>query len=255
MREVEGMSNPMKKCMIGKTCNLSCLNTKSSLSHPCSSFSTTSYQNSRAFMKNDCPSSVCKKCHKECKNKLNFFCGDCHYLKDPEVLDSVNYFELFDLDTNFDIDLEKLDKNFYKLQHMFHPDRYVSASDQDLVDTSTAYSSFINNGYKLLKDDLERAKYMLEKRGYKVLAEDENLTDMTLLEQIMETREQIEFANTPQDLEIHKDLAKAAKAKLVKKISRLFAAEKYDAVKDQLVKLKYHNRILEAIDEKEREFM
>lgn len=151
--------------------------------------------------------------------------------------------------------MKELEKTFYKLQNLFHPDRFTSENDDKLVKSSTTYSSFINNGYNLLKDDLERAKYLLERHGYTVLEEDETLTDMDLLMHIMETREEIEFANTQEELDIHKKLAQDMKTRLIKKISWLFKREEYDEVKARLVKLKYHDRILEAIDEKEREFM
>jgi molecular chaperone HscB len=138
---------------------------------------------------------------------------------------------------------------------LFHPDRFTGENDDNLVKSSTTYSSFINNGYNLLKNDLERAKYLLERHGYSVLEEDETITDMDLLMHIMETREEIEFANTQEELDIHKKLAQNMKTKLIKKVSWYFKNEEYEAVKTRLVKLKYHDRILEAIDEKEREFM
>ena len=86
---------------------------------------------------------------------MKFFCGNWKYLKDPEVLSSVSYFELFGFKVAFDIDKKILDQNFYKLQSMFHPDKYINKSDSELVDSSTAYSSFINNGYRTLTDDFE----------------------------------------------------------------------------------------------------
>lgn len=236
----------------------------------CYSFSTHNcHKHTECKYNNEYTSDVCKNCNQQWDNHLKFFCSKCDYLKDPKVLEKISYFELFDLEPTFDIDQEKLNKMFYQLQRTFHPDkiRYSKdanegmkedQSDDDVrsmeVD-STTYSSFINNGYTVLKDDLERAKYILEMRGYPALAEDEHLSDMELLQHIMETREEIEFANTAEDLQIHKNLAIAEKKKLVKRISRLFALEKFDEVNNQLIRLKYHNRILESIDEKEMEFL
>lgn len=132
------------------------------------------------------------------------------------MLDSVSFFEIFDFDVGFEIDKKELDKKFYQLQNLFHPDRYENKSDQGLVESSTIYSSFINNGYKILSDDLERAKYVLELRGHKVLAEDEKLTDIELLADIMDTREQIEQASTILELEMHKGIAEEKKENLVR---------------------------------------
>ena len=170
------------------------------------------------------------------------------------MLELVSYFELFGFDINFDIDKKALDKCFYKLQHLFHPDRYVNKSDQALVDSSTEYSSFINIGYKTLTDDLERAKYILQIKGYRVLAEDENVSDTHFLEFIMEIREDIENSLSIINLEIHKTLIEEKKANLIKRISLSFSNEEYEDIKDLIIHLKYYNRILEAIDDKSREF-
>jgi len=186
---------------------------------------------------------------------MKFFCHACDYLKDPEMLESISYFELFGVEQKFDIDTQELDKTFYKLQNLFHPDRFTAKDDDGLVKSSNTYSSYINNGYRLLKDDFERAKYLLEMKGYEVLAEHHQLNDTKLLMKIMEIREQIEFANTPQELTIYKSLAEDERDQLFKKVARLFHKEEYDKIKDLLVELKYHNRILEAIGEREEDFM
>lgn len=223
--------------------------------HYRNNFSTGRLWSNKSHLENPFEALQCQQCSKKCSDRLNFFWGKCSRLKDPEVLDSINYFELFNIEEVYDIDLKELEKTFYKLQNLFHPDRFTGENDDNLVKSSTTYSSFINNGYNLLKNDLERAKYLLERHGYSVLEEDETITDMDLLMHIMETREEIEFANTQEELDIHKKLAQNMKTKLIKKVSWYFKNEEYEAVKTRLVKLKYHDRILEAIDEKEREFM
>jgi molecular chaperone HscB len=223
--------------------------------HPRTNFSTGGFSETSNHVNSYYEAFKCQKCSKQCTDRLKFFWGECHQLKDPEVLNSVNYFELFSIEEIYDINKKELEQTFYKLQKLFHPDRFTSENDDKLVESSTTYSSFINNGYYLLKNDLERAKYLLKMHGYSVLEEDEKLTDMDLLMQIMETREEIEFANNQEELDIHKKVAQDTKTKLIKKISWLFSNEEYEAVKMRLIKLVYHDRILEAIDEKEREFM
>lgn len=217
------------------------------------SFSTSCLHACHSF-KEDYNTSFWRKCNKECSDRLRFFCTKCHYLKDPEALESVSYFELFEIPEHYDIDKSELDKSFYRLQHLFHPDKFTANEDKNLVDNSTTYSSFINNGYRLLKDDLERAKYLLNMHGYEVLSEEEQIHDLNFLQEIMETREQIEFADSSQELEVYKNYTQKERSSLVSSISRLFEEERFDDIKPYLVKLKYQNRMLEAIDEKEREF-
>jgi len=161
---------------------------------------------------------------------------------------------MFQMDQSFEVDKMELEKMFHQLQHLFHPDRFFASDDEEIEGYSTTYSSFINNAYNLLKDDLERAKYLLEKKGYSVLEEDQPLADMDLLMYIMEVREEIEFAETQEELDMHKSIANKEVKDIVKEISNLFDLEMYDDIQNQLIKLKYHKRILEAIDHKERQF-
>ncbi|CAI2377853.1 unnamed protein product [Moneuplotes crassus] len=199
--------------------------------------------------------SCCDKCTEECEDQFRFFCEGCKYLKDPSILDSVDHFELFDIKEDYDIDIEKLDETFYQLQQMFHPDRFTMTGDEDLMENSTTYSSFINNSYKLLKDDLERAKYILKKKGYKALEEGDQISDIEYLQQIMEIREEIESSETQEELNVLKADTLLKKQTIVEKVSSLFKAEAYEEIIETLVQLRYTIRILEAIDKREREFI
>ena len=71
----------------------------------------------------------------------------------------------------------------------------------------------------------------------------------------METREHIDTSTSTAELDIHKSIIESRKSHLINEIETLFNAEKYKEVEDLVTKLKYHNRILEAIDEKSREFI
>ena len=244
-----------RKSNITKAQYKSELNTTMMYFKPLFSFSTNSCQVHRDYSKGQLGGIACKKCNRSWNNKLNFICGKWHYLKDPEILSSICYFELFGIDVDFNINKKDLEQNFYKLQFLFHPDRYVNKSDQELVDSSTAYSSFINNGYKILSDDLERAKYILKLKGYDVLTEDESISDLEFLEFIMETREEIENVDSKMDLEIHKSHIDEKREELIQQISSLFSDDMYEDIRKLVIKLKYYNRILEAIDIKSRELI
>ena len=77
-----------------------------------------------------------------------------------------DYFELFQVDPQFDIDLDDLGRRFRTLQRRFHPDRYISgsATDQRLA---AQVSADINAGYQALKDPInaivEAVKRALER--------------------------------------------------------------------------------------------
>ena len=66
-----------------------------------------------------------------------------------------NFFTLFDLEERFDIDMEQLDTRYFAMQSQYHPDR---SSDLNMA-------LLVNQGYKILKDNFERANHILELHG------------------------------------------------------------------------------------------
>jgi len=66
-----------------------------------------------------------------------------------------NFFTLFGLEESFDIDMDQLDMRYFSLQSQYHPDRSS--------DLNTAL--LVNQGYKILQDNFERANHILELHG------------------------------------------------------------------------------------------
>ena len=66
-----------------------------------------------------------------------------------------NFFTLFNLEERFDIDFEWLDERYFELQAKYHPDR---SSDHNM-------GLLVNEGYKKLQDNFERANHILELHG------------------------------------------------------------------------------------------
>lgn len=60
----------------------------------------------------------------------------------------------------FDIDEEALEQKFKALQWQLHPDRYTTANAIE-QSYSTDQAALVNEAYKVLKDPLLRAEYMV----------------------------------------------------------------------------------------------
>ena len=86
-----------------------------------------------------------------------------------------SYFELFGLDLKFDIDLKQLHSEQQRLQAIFHPDRFVRASDQEKR-LSVQQASWVNEGYESLLNPVKRARYMLQLSGLELNEQGQNLT-------------------------------------------------------------------------------
>jgi len=102
-----------------------------------------------------------------------------------------NYFELFGMPVSFSIDTGFLMQRYRELQQTVHPDRYANASEHERR-LSLQYATHINEALRVLKDPLERARYLLQLKG--VLWDDEQttLSDPAFLMQQMELRESLE---------------------------------------------------------------
>lgn len=94
-----------------------------------------------------------------------------------------NYFEYFKFTPSFDVDLKALHEMQVSLQAEYHPDRYVSGTDQQKR-ISVQQASLINEAYETLKDPVKRAHYLLQLVG---MDKDDNQTTSDtsfLMEQI-----------------------------------------------------------------------
>jgi molecular chaperone HscB len=65
----------------------------------------------------------------------------------------INYFDVFNLPIQFDVDMDKLSAHYRELQRTIHPDKYVNASDRDrrlAIEKATQ----INDAFETLKNPI-----------------------------------------------------------------------------------------------------
>lgn len=109
-----------------------------------------------------------------------------------------NYFALFQLPEQYDVDLLKLSEQYRELQRVVHPDRFVNASAQESL-LAQQKATLINDAYHVLRDDLRRAQYLLQLKDVDCL-QDRVCDPMFLMEQ-MELREELEAVSASHDLD------------------------------------------------------
>ncbi|MGI5308278.1 co-chaperone HscB [Rheinheimera sp. WS51] len=117
----------------------------------------------------------------------------------------MNYFQLFNLPTQFDIDLAELSSRYLKLQRQFHPDKHSAGSERDRL-MSVQQTANINDAYHSLKHPLLRAEHILALRGLMLDDEQRSFNDPMFLMQQMTLREQlaeIKTATDPDDVIDH----------------------------------------------------
>lgn len=110
-----------------------------------------------------------------------------------------NYFDLFQLPQQFNIELAVLDSHYRKLLAEVHPDRFVNASSAERMQ-SMQKATLANEAYQTLKQPTSRARYLLQLAG--ITTDEENNTAMPadFLMAQMEWREAMDDAKFAKDI-------------------------------------------------------
>jgi len=104
---------------------------------------------------------------------------------------SADHFALFGLERGFAVDGERLRARYRELQQALHPDRFVSAPENERR-WSVQAAGRVNDAYTTLKAPLPRAVYLLSLAGVEIDEETDTRMDPGFLMEQMELREAIE---------------------------------------------------------------
>ena len=111
----------------------------------------------------------------------------------------MNYFELFGLTPQFSIDLTKLETNFRAIQSTSHPDRFVTCTSAEKLQ-SMQTATLANEAYLILKSPALRANYLLGLQGIDAIHETNTNMPHDFLMQQMEWREAMDDARHTKDV-------------------------------------------------------
>jgi molecular chaperone HscB len=104
---------------------------------------------------------------------------------------NADYFEFFDLPRNLTVDLKDLEKRFYALSRKWHPDMFARKSVAER-DESLEATAILNDGYRVLRDPVQRAMYLLKLEGFDVGEQGSKEVPPELLEEVFELNMAIE---------------------------------------------------------------
>ena len=164
-----------------------------------------------------------------------------------------NYFELFGVPQEFDVDLDALEKRYLELQREVHPDRFAAApkAEQRL---SMQLATRVNEAYETLKYPLERAEYLLRLSGVDPELETNTAMPPEFLSAQLERREALEAAVAAGDWErliaLSSDLGVEEDA-LLGTIGRQLDAKNWVDAAALLRQLKFLEKFSEEIDSAE----
>lgn len=109
-----------------------------------------------------------------------------------------NHFALFGLAEHFALDAALLDRAYRDVQTQVHPDRFAGggAAEQRVA---LQWATRANEAYRVLRDPLQRARYLCELRGENPADEHNTAMSSTFLMQQLEWREALDDSRADGD--------------------------------------------------------
>jgi len=115
------------------------------------------------------------------------------------MVEEVDYFSFLGFKKQLNLDLDELEHRFYELSREYHPDYYSNSSEIE-KEISLERASFLNSAYQILKDPIQRAKYLLQLEWGEVSEEKKKIPPEILME-VMELQEKLLECNSETDPE------------------------------------------------------
>lgn len=179
-----------------------------------------------------------------------------------------DHFEVLGLPRAYHVDAADLERRYLALQKETHPDRFAKALPRERME-AVVRNTELNDAYKVLKNDIRRAEYILKLEGVDIGEEKPQSTtgatkqlvvDPKLLMEIMELREALAEArsdgNDGKVAELTKDVV-GRRADAMKSVDEGFTAYEtgnkkvLDAIARALVSLRYYGRFMDEVEGKE----
>ena len=179
-----------------------------------------------------------------------------------------DHFEVLGLPRAYHVDAAELERRYLALQKETHPDRFARALPRERME-AVVRNTELNDAYKVLKNDIRRAEYILKLEGVDIGEEKPQSTtgatkqlvvDPKLLMEIMELREALADARSDGDdgkvAELTTDV-QGRRAAAMKSVDEGFTAYEtgnkkvLDAIARALVSLRYYGRFMDEVEGKE----
>jgi len=123
----------------------------------------------------------CGQTSEEQSEAASLFCKFCNSLQRPVV----DYFAFFGFEKTLTIDTDELQRRYYMLSRQLHPDRYTRATETER-NFSLEATSILNDGYRVLRDPVQRAEYILKESGFNIGEQRSKDVPPELLEEVFD---------------------------------------------------------------------
>lgn len=161
-----------------------------------------------------------------------------------------DFFSLFDLPRQFQLDNAALDLRYRELQSQVHPDKFAHLNDAEKRQ-SLQWATRVNEGYQTLRDALKRGRYLLSLHGVDTQEEHNTAMPLDFLMQQMEWREGLQDAIAAKDIDrlnALSDIARNETRKLQQQLAeQLDVTREFIAAGGTVRKLRFLEKLAEEI--------
>ena len=179
-------------------------------------------------------------------------------IEQGENLLQKNFFELFGLSAEFEVDGAALAERYRDLQRVLHPDRFAHASPEQQR-LSVQQTAHINEAMATIKSPLNRARYLLEQKGVDMDDTDTRMDHLFLMDQI-ELHEKLASAKQADDpFAVTGDLAatlKSMKQALIEQLKKDFSKGSHSSLaeaRQAVRKLQFVEKLNQEVEQVEEE--
>ena len=160
---------------------------------------------------------------------------------------SRNHFDLLGLPVAYRLDAPELERRYRDVQTRVHPDRHAAGSDADRR-LAMQWATRANEAYRTLRDPVDRARYVLQLKGYDTGEESNTAMPADFLMQQMEWREVVSDARATRNMGTHERLRGELEAERRDMLAQLERAIDRDANFDAGCSLVRKLRFLEKLE-------
>ena len=158
----------------------------------------------------------------------------------------MNYFELFELPVSFNIDKSKLALKYFELQKKYHPDFFTQATEHE-QDKALEISAQLNKALKVLKNETETIKYVLQLKELLEEEEKYQLPALFLME-MMELNEELSDDSAKQINDMEAELYAQVQPIMENYDDNTASTADLLKLKEYYYKKKYLQRILDRLE-------
>jgi len=183
----------------------------------------------------------CPSCHQAAGGGL--VCAACGAILPARQVDP---FAALGVEPRFDLAADALETRFRELSRKLHPDRFAKAPARERM-LSLQAATKLNDSYRKLKHPLRRAEALLARGGFGI-AETDKVGPEFLME-MMELGEAIHEAKDAGDAGALANATAVVRTKrdaAMAELPGLFASAALAPAKEQLIAIRYFDRLLEA---------